>query len=190
MSFPFIFGLIPLFISPVFILLIFQTVFQIEKNQIALDNAAIMMGRQDRDLFRIIENTNKLLKKIEKKHHYLHACALISPDPRVRVICQTQDRAIELEMSLLIEKTRFQSQYLWFLSRSKGIAEANKLNVHIDSIKRETSAPIRFEECPFCHKKNHIFIYDIKNETVLLINSPKSLGTHLAWENLNYYFKQ
>ena len=65
---------IPFALSPLWTHQLFQSAFEWEREQIAVDNAGIKLGQLDRDLFNWLVKANRMLRAMELVHHPLHPC--------------------------------------------------------------------------------------------------------------------
>jgi hypothetical protein len=119
-----------------------------EKRTIALDNAAIRLGRRDRNLFRMVDSAATKIRALETTHHALHACARV-PSPSY-FKCRAADLAIERTIAGLIDALRASVTAAWRFNSARTREELWRGDWRRPEITRETIAPVRFERCPVC----------------------------------------
>lgn len=125
---------------------IFYEAFRAERRQIAVDNAAIVIGRRDRELFRFLSASNRLLRGMEVAHHALHACART---PQGAAVCMDKDVAIELQIELVL-RTTYETASVWWKSAAIAAeSSARRLDEEVSLI-RPASPPLRKYVCPIC----------------------------------------
>ena len=145
----------PLMILPTMTHHLFEQVYEYEKTVIALDNGAIVLGRNDRSTFNYIEKTNLWLGRLEKIHHPVHA-AVVAGWASAEVIAT--DQALELLMSKTLATALVSAQLLWRNSLETSIKEINKLSNLVRVGERNLLVPIKKKICSFCAMSNQLEI--------------------------------
>lgn len=138
--------LIPLSLAPAMTWKIFCDVARQERSQIAVDNAAIVLGRADRDLFMDLSASNRILKQLDRIHHPLHVCArAASPG----AMCVGHDLAIEREIMLMHQTIGKTAEARWRSNLRVALMELEKLKIPLVSVSRKTF-PVHPKRCPVC----------------------------------------
>ena len=117
-----------------------------ERLQIGMDNAAIALGKRDRDLLKFIQNQNKILSGLEVEHHIAHACAKAPP---TAAECLPIDQAIEASIRNVAQFTRTAATAWW--TKNWLAAKTEILSVQSDiRIDRAASIAMTGNRCAVC----------------------------------------
>jgi hypothetical protein len=147
MQIPFIIALIPLFLSPVWNLWALKRIEKRERIQIALDNAAIILGQEDRKILNAISKVNENIRGQEKLHHGAHLCAR---SPVANPECILADEAFEAEIAMLHQIIFSKAS----IGRAGALVRAqNEFNRLVESnfqTTRPTHLPVHAVRCSFC----------------------------------------
>lgn len=125
MPIPFIIGLIPLFLSPIWSGRLIQVALKSERAQIAVDNAAILAGRRDRETLNFLARRNVQLRKLDAAHHAAHLCAY---GPGANTACVAADRAAEAAIQALRMETIRNAEIQWFAASRAAQAEFHRVD--------------------------------------------------------------
>jgi len=152
MLIPFLIGLLPsLVLGPAWILEIYQAEMQWQKTQIGLDNAAILLGRNDRDLMNDVFESEVRLENLHQILHKALSCSLV---PATATPCQIVSRKTQLLIQTLILKTKEVAQFKWV--RGGANARSNLLRQKIlFTLSRSSFWPGKLQTCSFCHLGIH-----------------------------------
>lgn len=133
-------------------------------NQIALDNTAIHMGREDRSTLNEILGVNRLLKVLEANHHAFHACAKI---PATKAKCFLPDKALEVSIRNILNAAEKAAKAKWKLNDLRG--EAQLLKLQIPTRTNLTRSPLKLERkrCVFCRMDNQLVVANRNFDTRL-----------------------
>lgn len=123
---------------------LYLRVYQIEREQIALDNVAILLGQGDRQVLQELVRQNRNLKHLEKLHHAVHTCAPI--DSR----CLAADRKLETAIRYWHETSYAMAQKRWAQSYGRASQESNRLQAKVCRLQRSHSVPIESVKCSQC----------------------------------------
>lgn len=144
----FISVLIPFFLAPFWTHELFKDSFEGQKSIIALDNAAILIGKGDRDLFNFIKKTNSFVTGIEKIHHPVHlAIRMGAIEPKLKA----QDLGLETLIREIHSNTAAISNIRWSKSSFTALSEFQRLGISGNILERATRVPIVGLECSVCH---------------------------------------
>lgn len=127
---------------------IFRDSFERQKMKIAIDNAAISIGRGDRQIFNFVENSNKAIKALEAIHHPIHLAVrsgMASPQ------LASQDLALEISLKELHLTTRKLAETKWMSSTLLAGSEVGRLGVYLNGIQRSKTCPLNGTRCPICN---------------------------------------
>src|SRR5689334_1639388 len=102
---------VPLFLLPLSTHHIYEQVYDRERAAIAVDNGAILMGREFRSLLNRWRWVETQVKRWEVIHHPVHLCASI-PSP-IQPACEAKDRALELALEGFLTGWEMHSALLW-----------------------------------------------------------------------------
>jgi hypothetical protein len=152
MLIPFLISLLPsLVMGPAWVFEIYQAEIQWQKTQIGLDNAAILLGRNDRDLMNDVFESEARLKNLHKILHKALSCSLV---PATATPCQMASRKTQLLIKALILKTKAVAQLKWV--RGEANARGNLIRQKINfTLTRSSFWPGKLHTCPFCHLGTH-----------------------------------
>ncbi len=170
---------------------LFSEVFKLEKTQIILDNSAILIARHDRLFFHYVVKMNKILKNLERIHHYWHTCAKI---PKTAMFCRPKDIMMETKILEFVSVCRKNFDFMWAQSLREGLDYLSKHQVNLKLILRP-SLPVKFVLCEFCNLPTKMILetQKLKEPTFLLSQGSLNintliynLGQSLDSENWNY----
>jgi hypothetical protein len=138
--------LTPIAVAPLMTHGLYGQAYRVEYRQIALDNAAIGLGRGQRAAFRYLAETNRKLRALEAVHHPAHACARL---PQPTPACLAADRSAELAIRTLRNEAYAAAQIRWASARGQARTELGRWQVEatVHSPVRIPVAPVR---CPLC----------------------------------------
>lgn len=128
-----------------------------ERTQVAVDNAAIVLGRAVEEMLHSMEETNSELRILDIEHHELHFCAR---NIFTALECFPMDKAMEVEISLLSSSANVELSLLWQKAASKANMEASLLRNLIEVV-RLPVPPIHLVKCLICGSPHH-FSFDQK----------------------------
>lgn len=132
-----------LFLSaPLFSQRNFQGLYHWEETQIFLDNAGILLAREDTALFNAIVLLNKSLQQWDIVHHTYHYC----PTPP----CQMADKNLEVKLSLEIQMARRSFIPRWIYNRQKVEAYLREKKISFQLNGRPLRLPIFERRCIAC----------------------------------------
>src|SRR5688500_15327370 len=89
---------LPLLFSPLLTYRIYDKALSWERTQIAVDNAAIVIGKKDKELFNYLIASNRILHALEMAHHPLHFCARV---PLTTAFCISEDLVLEAQITAM-----------------------------------------------------------------------------------------
>ncbi len=141
-----ILALLPILLAPVWMVRITLEAKQLETRQVKLDNALILLGRQDRELFNYAVKINQFLKGLHQNHHRYHHCARI---PASAAQCIPWDQFFENA----IRMTSFQAERFMKMEwKRNGISlEVKTHQISPQSENRRSAFPFYVSSCPLCH---------------------------------------
>ena len=126
----------------------FRAVFDWERRQIALDNAAITLGRGEREIFRQLRQTNQTVAGLELEHHSVHQCArTLTPAAGA---CGLADEAIEEAIREVHQSAYENASRQWAAKLHDALTEAAKLSPGNISVTRRETVPIQEVRCSMC----------------------------------------
>lgn len=140
---------------------IFLKAFRWEKRQIAVDNAAIKLGRGDRAVFNEIRTLNKILRGFEISHHSAHACR---KSPKCKPVDELFEQLIETTRKIGFMSASFrwgesfasaQTEYEKTLSEYFKNLDSDFSNKRVAMLVihgRSSDVPLRGERCQICHR--------------------------------------
>jgi hypothetical protein len=127
----------------------FRLVWNAERRQIAVDNAAMVLGRHDREDLHSLEQATRLLAFYETVHHPIHLCARV-PGPQAPG-CRGQDRLWEARLELAYHLAYQKARIHWQLAGGKAREEAMRLDADPLMLGRPSELPVSERLCPLCH---------------------------------------
>ncbi len=143
-----------------------------QRTQIALDNAATVIGQMDKVLFNKIQFYNATTRLAEIGHHSVHWCKDI---PYLSAYCKPADEGLEFSINTARYVRLTSSRIDWYRNLAAGLREMGKLDSIPISIERESSLPVHTEKCNYCGLETFIEIDDGKAPVKTLIKSiPKT----------------
>jgi hypothetical protein len=138
----------PFVLAPLWTHELFKGSFERQKAIIALDNAAILIGREDRDLFNFLKNTNSIVEGIEKIHHPIHlALRMGALDPKLKL----QDIGLETLIREMHSEAEVISNVRWSKSPMVAFSEFRRMQVAGQIIQRANKVPVVEVKCSLCH---------------------------------------
>lgn len=147
MLIPFLIGLLPILVmGPAWVLEIYETEMQWQQTQITLDNTAILMGRNDRELMNDVHQSENRLRELHQLFHKAQSCSLI---PATASACQLTARNIQLLIKALILKTNEVAQTKWMRGGTNARANLFKNKIPF-TLSRSVLWPKRLGKCPVC----------------------------------------
>lgn len=146
MSVPFIMVILFLLLAPLESLRLFRRTAEWQKAQVALDNAAIELGKRDRDLFRYVASANQVLAGLELLHHPLHLCARV---PKTAPVCGPKDLALEAKIQTVRLETYRAASLSW---TGNGVRALSQLGTYRVSASRTGRVPLRSVVCALCRR--------------------------------------
>lgn len=173
---------ISLFVSLIIILVsapllthqLFSGSFERQKNKIALDNAAILLGRRDRSTFNFIARSNRVADFLETIHHPIHLAARSG-------LGSTQLMAQDLSLESAIRELHFSSQQFakanWTGSLISANAEMHRLGSWLAQQRRSLVAPLIGKRCPVCHLEAYWIVDSSQTDSYLRAQS----GSLVTW---------
>ena len=140
--------IIPFVLAPLWTHELFKGSFERQKAIIALDNAAILIGREDRDLFEFLKNTNSIVEGLEKIHHPIHlALRMGALDPKLKL----QDIGLETLIRELHSEAEVVSKVRLSKSPLVAFSEFRRMQVAGQIIQRAKKVPVFEVKCSLCH---------------------------------------
>jgi len=134
--------------GPVLTQLMMRGLWQAERVQISVDNAAILLGREDRRILNYLKNTNTQIKGLEAIHDVVHLCAKIPS----QVQCQTQDEVLESQIDALKEEARGIASLGWKAGAAKARQHVAQVSVFDLQLDRPAEPPLVEKVCPRCRR--------------------------------------
>lgn len=141
---------VPLFWSPLATHRLFAEVLAWQRTQIAVDNAAIRLGRLDREWTEFMERGRRRLEHLEKLHHPLHLCARV---PQTMAACRSQDEAIERLLTATARWWEAEAARRWGVAPGRALEEGRRLGIPLRLAGRPPLPPVRRTPCPLCRLK-------------------------------------
>lgn len=123
--------------------------------QIAVDNAATVMGKGDRDLFNQIIQFNRIMQGLETAHDKAHLCKN-SPWPWVSGPCRAADTALEIQIRSAHATMMGVAKGWWLKNTAEGKLALAKEKVIPLEWDRPACVPVHAETCPICGLKTYI----------------------------------
>lgn len=117
-----------------------------QRSQIALDNAATVIGQDDRAIFNRLRDFNKIMDGLVIAHHTAHVCAM---NPFSGWACASADRALEAFIPKFNKLSHKMANVAWLASSLHGLLEMAKLNTYPLNIERAKQVPIHAEICVY-----------------------------------------
>jgi hypothetical protein len=129
---------------------LFRVTWRVERQQIAVDNAAIVFGQSDASTFHRLVDANRTLERLELAHHPIHACAM-TPQP-VEPACVEIDETIEEEIAGYREVVWGRARFEWNGTPEKARREARRLDA-MALTDRPESIPVTSVRCSLCGRE-------------------------------------
>lgn len=127
---------------------LFRSVYSWERRQVAVDNAAIILGRSDRKSFTDLSRLNRTIEAMEVEHHLLHACARSNTPAAPE--CALADAQLERVMENLHRVGGEMARAQWRLGQVRASAETRQFGVTMDVPDRPAEIPIGERKCAAC----------------------------------------
>jgi hypothetical protein len=124
----------------------FQEIYRLERGLIALDNAAILLGRSAREVWKGLVRFNAWAEKAELAHHVAHVCARA---PIAGSPCRAADQAWEAALASAHRLAGARAHLGWTQGRRDALIAARKLGVEVTA-DRAPTPPIRSKRCSVC----------------------------------------
>ncbi len=155
-----------------------------EKAQIAFDNAAIALGREERSIWNALRAYNQTVEWLEIAHDVAHSCAKI-PSP-IQPQCQEEDVLLEHQIDTLkvqaemSAKLRWQSVFALVESSAPGLETDRPSSPPLVSRKcRRCQREVYWEKSPFSSSYN-LRAYALLGVRVLWVG--RSLREKTSWD--------
>ncbi len=120
----------------------FQELYALESDWIALDNAAIELGRSARAVWNGLQKANAEIRRLETRHHLVHACARV---PATAIQCRTADLAAEGELALRHARAGVAAATAWRVG-----AERARVQAPTALFSRLPLPPLQSVRCSVC----------------------------------------
>jgi hypothetical protein len=143
-------ALIPLFLSPFWTDHLFRRLHRREQVHIAVDNAGIRLGKNDRDLFNHLKASNKLMLAMDLVHDGLHAAARV---PLAGATAVAEDLAMETTMAIMHQTAFAVAQAEWLAGSGKVLGALAQQETALLRLDRNLSVPIKGHRCKFCYQE-------------------------------------
>jgi hypothetical protein len=135
--------------SPMYTQMLFREAYEWEKSQVYVDNSAILLGRQLRQVLRELERLNRQLKQIDILHHSTHACALT---PGVQQpACQAADKVAESALIRYSQMGMHKSQLSWQSGWTRAFQDLVVFGAgRGGNLKGPREIPLESQRCRYC----------------------------------------
>lgn len=166
---------IPLFISltislvlaPLWSHQLLKGTFSKERKIIAMDNAAILLGRSERETFSFLRRVNEAISNLEAVHHIIHPLLVLGTvSPEI----VAQDGKLESLIDELHKGSLKVAKFNWSMGKHQAEAELLRMGVPLFEIRREDNLPVREIVCPICHLNSFWEMAPNFNKSYLRIN--------------------
>jgi len=131
--------------APMWTYALFSDAFVRERQQIAVDNAAIVLGQSDRKCLNELYAANHYLAELDRKHHEFHFCAQKDPT----ATCAAIDKGYEEQISSYHRRAHSTAVAHWEEARVVAHREAARLETRI-SMSRPNDIPLVAGKCSLC----------------------------------------
>lgn len=138
--------IIPLILSPLWVSHLYQLEFENQKRQIWLDNASIVLGRNDRELLNKLESTKKKIESLHTTYHQAQACSLI---PKIATVCASLANQIKHLLLACVNSVLSVSQIKWRAGNSKALEILGKKGYQ-GQLTRLEKIPLQRKKCGIC----------------------------------------
>ena len=140
----------PLLLSPFYTHLLFQDLYEREREQIAIDNSAIELGKGEKKFFNMVASFNQWLLALEKVHHPIHLCAK-TPSPAAAA-CKVFDHSLEVSLKVILSQMTAVLKTSWQALIPLTKQKALLLQKQVCRIDHSTLFPIEQKKCPICER--------------------------------------
>lgn len=167
-----------------------------QRNKIALDNAAIVLGQRDRSNLNFISSANQVAAMMEKIHHPIHL-AIQSGVTTAQLIAQ--DKSIEYAINEIHQSSKKIADFNWQHALVSARVEAGRLGVMVLTQKRPKHTPLIGRKCILCLQEAYWDVDDNYRDTSLravkdawvselkIEMGSKGLKNNLSWNyRVNY----
>ncbi len=117
-----------------------------EELQIAVDNAAIVLGKGDRKIWNELTQANRTLEVWEAIHDVVHSCARLAPQSP----CAADDRLWEVKIDEFRQASYWRAQSLWQQTWVSARLEASRFSGNALNTTRSSTLPVVEVACPRC----------------------------------------
>lgn len=155
-------------LTPLWTHQLYLTSFNRQKTMIALDNAAIVLGRQDRMTLNFVEKANETIKLIELIHHPIHF-AVVSGIASPQVVAQ--DVSLEATLKEIHFTSRRVADVKWASSLSSAIAEVGRLGTEVIQHQRGLTSPLIKKRCAICNLDTFWLVDANRTDSFLRVKS-------------------
>lgn len=143
----FLVAMTPLLLAPAWTYRVFSEAERFERRQIAVDNAAIELGRGDRAALRTLEEGQRRIRVLERAHHLVHFCARV---PETAPACAAEDRALEAGIRVYSLALRVRAQAAWVASLARARKALTGIGNRAGVLGRAVVLPLRPRRCSVC----------------------------------------
>jgi len=140
--------MIPLILSPLWNHQMYQLEFEYQKRRIWLDNSAIRLGVNDRDLFNQLERLKKRQEKLHVSFHQALACTLT---PQTAPACIQLVKELKILLMGMIKNIELTSQFHWKKNREGALDLFNGKGYEV-VISRSRKVPLEKKRCHICQE--------------------------------------
>lgn len=138
---------LPLLIGPFWTHRAFSEAETMERWQVALDNAAIVSGRAERELLSRLSKGGRELRRLELLHHPWHACALV---PATQAKCIPVDQALEARIREVHAREWWLALGRWIAAAARARGEMARFGEKLCRSSRPGRLPVIPVLCPTC----------------------------------------
>lgn len=138
------------FVTPLVSHRLFENLFDWERDQISVDNGAIVAGGLQVGAMRILARAQKQLDRLERAHHPVHLAARAAPlTAPVKVL----DRSLEFAIATLVRTASAAAWVCWKRAALEGTRAVLTL-AKTGSIRTPPRFPVRPKRCSICRLQN------------------------------------
>ncbi len=145
-----------------------------ETQQIAVDNAATVMAKGDRELFNELIAFNKTMKILDSAHDGFHLCK--NSPPPAGPACKSADALAEVKIRAAHTLALNAARAKWLANTAAGLRELGKLETNFIQWERSELAPIHSEICKVCGLQTTIEIDKAPVVTFIRADSKVPIG--------------
>ncbi len=155
-------------LAPVWTHELFNNSFLRQKTTIALDNAAIILGRQDRTTLNFLVKANRTVSLMEVIHHPIHL-AVVMGIATPNLIAQ--DVSLERAISEIHKGAKTIANVNWARASLMANSELRRFGISVVQKQRAERAPLIEKNCPVCHLGSHWEIDHAIKDTFLRVGN-------------------